>query len=167
MNLRQAYPNHKGKITFISPSSLGGGSYGAVYKGLREGQLVAIKKLTALTRELERLPVVRPRASRGSALYLCWLSVKRLAREFLSMRELSHPNILPLIAVSVGLGVKDPSYMIFPWASNGNTRTYVNGKSFETRMRIVSTDYPQSNVDTKYNRRFQISECFAGLLYRS
>ncbi|KAG8980249.1 hypothetical protein FRB93_009316 [Tulasnella sp. JGI-2019a] len=115
----QQKPLHGGKFVFVTKTPVAKGGFGAVHKGSREGVNVAAKRLVPFTREAHRL-------------------LPRLAREFLSMRALSHPNILPLISLSVGLGPKDSSFLVFLWASQGNARSFVKGKTFIRRLRVIS-----------------------------
>lgn len=152
LRLLQSHSQYGEKVTFISRSPIAKGGYGAVYLGWRHGSLVAVKKLVTFTRELHKLLPVRWMGQRCHCGITLILPPKRLAREFLSMRELSHPNILPVTSLCVGLSPSDPSYIISPWAAEGNARTFVKGKSFIRRLRVVSNQLPRDTKRRKGKR---------------
>ena len=62
---------------------------------------------------------------------------KQLCREVLVWKRLSHPNILPLLGVSVS---KDPQYfrIISEWMPNGNVMEYIRSNPQINRLRLVS-----------------------------
>lgn len=85
------------------------------------------------------------------------------------MRTLRHRNILPLTSVFVGLNPNNPCYIISPWAANGNARTFVKGKPFGRRLRVVSAAWIALYSDLLVSSDFrpgQISESLLGLTYR-
>ncbi|KAG8959697.1 hypothetical protein FRC03_007614 [Tulasnella sp. 419] len=106
------------KVVFISKTPVARGGYGEVYKGVREGKLVAAKLMMAITREKDK--------------YL-----DRLAREFLSIRSLSHPHILHFVGIALH-GANTQCYLISEWAEGGNATQFVIGKPFERRLRVIS-----------------------------
>jgi serine/threonine protein kinase len=71
------------------------------------------------------------------AYYNRLTSVQRLCREVLTWKRLSHPNILPLLGVSVS---KNPRHfrIISEWMPNGNVMEYINSNPEANRLRLVS-----------------------------
>ena len=63
-------------------------------------------------------------------------STKQLCREVLIWKRLSHPNILPLLGVSVS---KSPQYfrIISEWMPNGNVMEYIKSDPQTNRLRLV------------------------------
>ncbi|KAF9645203.1 kinase-like protein [Thelephora ganbajun] len=62
---------------------------------------------------------------------------KRLCREIVCWKHLSHPNILPLLGVSVSA---DPQYfhILTEWMSNGNVIRYVRYNPEANRLKLLS-----------------------------
>jgi serine/threonine protein kinase len=67
----------------------------------------------------------------------CLLSTKQLCREVLIWKRLSHPNVLPLLGVSVS---KNSQYfrIISEWMPNGNVMEYIKSNPQTNRLRLVS-----------------------------
>jgi len=107
-----------------------------VSKGEYGGRPVAVKQL-------------RPRAKGGfNGVFKVsdhtWLGTsprlvptQRLCREVLVWKRLSHPNILPLLGVSMS---KSPQYfrIISEWMQNGNVTEYIGSNPEANRLRLVS-----------------------------
>ncbi|KAJ6449846.1 kinase-like domain-containing protein, partial [Mycena sanguinolenta] len=84
-----------------------GGGFSDIYKGELEREVVCIKVLRIFTTEL-----------RLDTLY------KELAREVLIWKELSHPNVLPLLGIDVI--ARKPSFcLVSPWMKNGNVIAFL------------------------------------------
>ena len=64
------------------------------------------------------------------------LSTQRLCREVLIWKRLSHPNVLPLLGVSVS---KSPQHfrIISEWMPNGNVMEYIKSNPEANRLRLV------------------------------
>ncbi|KAF8196270.1 kinase-like protein, partial [Mycena galopus ATCC 62051] len=78
-----------------------------IYKGKLEKQVVCIKVLRIFTTEL-----------RLDTIY------KELAREVLIWKELSHPNVLPLLGID--MIARKPSFcLVSPWMKNGNVMAFL------------------------------------------
>jgi serine/threonine protein kinase len=65
------------------------------------------------------------------------VSAQRLCREVFIWKRLSHPNILPLLGVSVS---KNPLHfrIISEWMPNGNVMEYIGSNPEVNRLRLVS-----------------------------
>ena len=63
--------------------------------------------------------------------------IQRLCREVLIWKRLSHPNVLPLLGVSMS---KNPQYfrIISEWMPNGNVKEYIRSNPKANRLRLVS-----------------------------
>ena len=98
---------------------------------------MAIKQLRIKTRdELDK--VFRVSAARERPRHIRLRSTQQLCREVLVWKRLSHPNVLPLLGVSVS---KDPQYfrIISEWMPNGNVMEYVRSNPEANRLRLVSS----------------------------
>ena len=64
------------------------------------------------------------------------VSAQGLCREVIIWKRLSHPNILPLLGVSVS---KNPQYfrIISEWMSNGNVMEYITSNPEVNRLCLV------------------------------
>ena len=60
-----------------------------------------------------------------------------LCREVLIWKRLSHPNVLPLLGVSMS---KNPQYfhIVSEWMPNGNVKEYIRSNPKANRLRLVS-----------------------------
>ena len=69
--------------------------------------------------------------------YYCSTSTKRLCREVIGWRHLTHPNILPLLGVS---GSTNPHYfrILTEWMPNGDVMQYARSNPEANRLRLVS-----------------------------
>ncbi|KAJ6473077.1 kinase-like domain-containing protein [Mycena sanguinolenta] len=84
-----------------------GGGFSDIYKGEFNKQAVCIKVLRIFTTELQL-----------NKIY------KELAREVLIWKELSHPNVLPLLGID--LTTRKPSCcLVSPWMKNGNVMAFL------------------------------------------
>ena len=65
------------------------------------------------------------------------LSTQRLCREVIIWKRLSHPNVLPLLGVSVS---KSPQHfrIISEWMPNGNVTEYTKSNPEVNRLRLAS-----------------------------
>ena len=122
------------ELTHVGEFGWGGG-FADVSKGEYRGRTVAIKHLRTKTEdEFDKIfEVSSPdRAHRNRSV-----STQRLCREVLIWKRLSHPNILPLLGVSVS---KNPQYfrIISEWMPNGNVIEYIRSNPEANRLRLVS-----------------------------
>ncbi|KAJ7186086.1 kinase-like domain-containing protein [Mycena filopes] len=82
-----------------------GGGYGDIWKGRVGGQIVAVKSMRQFQNQDIRA------------------SLKKLGREALIWRQLSHPNLLPFL----GLYTYDGRLcLISPWMDNGDLKSFLN-----------------------------------------
>ena len=90
--------------------------------------------------------------------------VQRLCREVLIWKRLSHPNILPLVGVSVA---KNPRHfrIISEWMPNGNVMEYTRSNPRANRLRLVSSVVRFLEVLYSDNRNPQLSEVAFGVTY--
>ena len=84
--------------------------------------------------------------SRPGILHCSFESTQRLCREVLIWKRLSHPNVLPLLGVSVS---RDPQHfrIITEWMPNGNAMEYVRSNPEANRLRLVSPAHIPVRVD--------------------
>ncbi|KAJ7839211.1 kinase-like domain-containing protein, partial [Mycena olivaceomarginata] len=84
-----------------------GGGFSDIYRGEFNKEAVCIKVLRIFTTEFQL-----------NKLY------KELAREVLIWKELSHPNVLPLLGID--LTARKPSCcLVSPWMENGNVTAFL------------------------------------------
>ena len=70
------------------------------------------------------------------------LCTQQFCREIIVWKHLSHPNILPLLGVS--LSMRPYSFrMVSPWMKNGNVMEYTRSNPSADRLKLVSTLTPQ------------------------
>ncbi|KAJ7895938.1 kinase-like domain-containing protein [Mycena olivaceomarginata] len=102
----------------VGPQVAGGG-FGDIFKGLVGGQSVAVKSMRQFKEDDVRI------------------SLKKLGREAVIWRQLSHPNLLPFF----GLYVLDnrPS-LISPWMDNGDLKNFLNNASSNINRRALIAD---------------------------
>ena len=76
--------------------------------------------------------------------YHCSVFTQRLCREVVGWKHLSHPNIFPLLGISMST---DPHHFLIlsKWMSNGNVMQYARSNLEANRLRMVSplADSPQ------------------------
>ena len=87
-----------------------------------------------------------------------------LCREVLIWKRLSHPNVLPLLGVSVS---KSPQYfrIISEWMPNGNVTEYTRSNPEANRLRLVSPPYTPCEVFAEALNNRQLSEVASGVTY--
>ena len=90
---------------------------------------------------------------------------QRLCREVLIWKRSSHPNILPLLGVSLS---ENPLYfrIISEWMSNGNVAEYIGSNPEANRLRMVglAIDSPRGFLLIAPND-LQLSEVASGVTY--
>ncbi|KAF7350032.1 Protein kinase domain-containing protein [Mycena venus] len=87
-----------------------GGGFGDIWKGLVDGQTVAVKSMRQFMDDDVRA------------------SLKKLGREALIWRQLSHPNLLPFF----GLYMLDNRLcLISPWMDNGDLKHFLHNAPFD------------------------------------
>ncbi|KAF9647235.1 kinase-like protein, partial [Thelephora ganbajun] len=94
------------------------GGFGDVSSGEYLGCPVAIKRLRMNERDSDKI-------------------FKRLCREIISWKHLSHPNILPLLGVSVSTGPYCFS-ILTEWMSNGTVMRYTRSNPEANRLQLLS-----------------------------
>ena len=115
-----------------------GGGFADVGKGEYQGRTAAIKQLRIRVKtkdEINNVFEVGNRALPGTYDHL--FSTQQLCREVLVWKRLSHPNVLPLLGVSVS---KDPQHfrIITEWMPNGDVTEYIGSNPEVNRLRLVS-----------------------------
>ncbi|KAF7354928.1 DH domain-containing protein [Mycena sanguinolenta] len=83
-----------------------GGGFGDIWKGLVGGQTVAVKSMRQFKDDDVKA------------------SMKKLGREALIWRQLSHPNLLPFFGMYM---LDDRLCLISPWMENGDLKDFLNG----------------------------------------
>ncbi|KAF7341251.1 Argonaute-like protein [Mycena venus] len=91
----------------MPPHPVSGGGFSDIYKGELDTEDVCIKVLRIFTTEL-----------RLDKIY------KELAREVLIWKELSHPNVLPLLGIDL-IARKPSCCLVSPWMKNGNVMAFL------------------------------------------
>ncbi|KAJ6516327.1 kinase-like domain-containing protein [Mycena sanguinolenta] len=82
-----------------------GGGFGDIWKGLVGGQTVAVKSMRQFADDDVKA------------------SLKKLGREALIWRQLSHPNLLPFFGLYM---LEDRLCLISPWMENGDLRLFLS-----------------------------------------
>jgi len=99
------------------------------------GNRVAIKRLKMNEGDSDRIfkvSLVSP------VRCLCSAFAQRLCQEIICWKHLSHPNILPLLGVSVS--AHPQCFRIFTeWMSNGNVMRYARSNPEANRLQLVSS----------------------------
>ena len=123
------------ELTHVGEIGWGGG-FADVSKGEHQGRPVAVKHLKIRTvDEFNKVFKVSNRTRPGTLQLLsfnpglCW--------EVLIWKRLSHPNVLPLLGVSM---LKNPQYfhIVSEWMPNGNVKEYIRSNPKANRLRLVS-----------------------------
>ncbi|RDB18110.1 Serine/threonine-protein kinase HT1 [Hypsizygus marmoreus] len=98
----------------------GCGAYGEVYKGIYNGNTVALKVLrcTGAVRDIDK-------------------HRKRLSREVLAFGQLSHPNVLPFLGLSHSNCELPSPAIVSPWMKNGNIDQYMARNPDANRLALV------------------------------
>ncbi|KAF8147146.1 kinase-like domain-containing protein, partial [Mycena galopus ATCC 62051] len=91
----------------MSLHPVSGGGFSDIYKGEFDKKIVCIKVLRIFTTELQL-----------DKIY------KELAREVLIWKELSHPNVLPLLGIDL-IFRKPSCCLVSPWMKNGNVMAFL------------------------------------------
>ncbi|KAF7325256.1 G-protein alpha subunit [Mycena venus] len=91
----------------MPPHPVSGGGFSDIYQGELDTEVVCIKVLRIFTTEL-----------RLDKIY------KELAREVLIWKELSHPNVLPLLGIDL-IARKPSCCLVSPWMKNGNVMAFL------------------------------------------
>lgn len=117
------------------------GGFSDVYSGKYLGFPVAIKCLRMHRRDSDRTFKVCPIIL---IHHLYPSSTQRLCREVIGWKHLSHPNVLPLIGVSV-LANPRCFLILTEWMPNGSVIQYARSNPWANRLRLVSL-LPHLNV---------------------
>jgi len=109
------------------------GGFADVSNGEYLGSTVAIKHLRMGEGDSDRIFKV---SSLNLTHYHCSAFSQRLCREIISWKHLTHPNILPLLGVSVSA---DPHRfrILTEWMPNGNVMQYARSNPEANRLRLV------------------------------
>ena len=110
------------------------GGFSEVWKGRHEGREVAVKVLR-----------VRPTSGSDKVMrvsYQCHCQsftgkliarTQRFCKEVLTWRALCHPNVLPLLGVTLG----ERFEMVSEWMENGNITEFIKTNRDVNRLRLV------------------------------
>ena len=118
---------HAGRIHYRS-------GFADVSDGEYLGCPVAIKRLKTNGRDSNKIFKV-PLAN--LMCYRCSTFTQRLCREIISWKHLSHPNILPLLGVSVSTNPRR-FRILTEWMPNGNVIQYAISNPEANRLRLVN-----------------------------
>jgi len=111
------------------------GGFADVSDGEYLGCPVAIKRLRMNEGDSDRIFKV---SLVNLTRCLCSAFSQRLCQEIICWKHLSHPNILPLLGVS--LSAHPRCFRIFTeWMSNGNVIQYARSNPETNRLRLVSS----------------------------
>ncbi|KAJ6516318.1 kinase-like domain-containing protein [Mycena sanguinolenta] len=99
-----------------------GGGFGDIWKGSVGGQVVAIKSMRQFKDDDVKA------------------SMKKLGREALIWRQLSHPNLLPFFGLYI---LDDRLCLISPWMENGDLKDFLNGAPSDTDPISLMMDVAQ------------------------
>ena len=67
--------------------------------------------------------------------------MQRFCKEAITWKTLQHPNVLPLIGVTM---TKNKFALISDWMTNGNLNEFVNANPTADRLRLVRLSFPHS-----------------------
>lgn len=105
-----------------------------VSKGEYQGTTVAIKHLRTSEEDPDgifKVSIINFTYHRRSA------TSQRLCREVIPWKHLSHPNVLPLLGVSIS--TNPHSFRIFSeWMPNGNVMQYARSNPMANRLQLAS-----------------------------
>jgi len=113
------------------------GGFAVVSNGEYSGRSVAVKRLKMYEEDHKSIFKV-PFINLVRYLYHCSASTQWLCREIIGWKHLTHPNILPLLGVSVSA---DPRcfFILTDWMSNGNVVEYTRSYPEANRLRLVNS----------------------------
>lgn len=136
------------------------GGFADVNEGDYLGRRVAIKHLRFRTKDAFDKIFKVPESS-STMLHPYSLCIQRFCREVLGWKRLSHPNILPLLGVSVTASPRS-FRIVSDWMQNGNVMEYIRSNPEVDRLQLVS-----SLVDPVLAilNDFQLSGAISGVAY--
>ena len=147
------------EVIYIERSRYRGG-FADVYSGKCLGFPVAIKCLRMYMWDSDRTFKVRPIVLMH---HLYPSSIQRLCREVVGWKHLSHPNVLPLIGISV-LANPRCFLILTEWMPNGNVMQYARSNPRANRLRLVSSP-PQPNIILFLLATLELSEVMSGVAH--
>ncbi|KAG5729731.1 Serine/threonine-protein kinase HT1 [Termitomyces sp. T112] len=102
-------------IKLLSDLPHAGGGYADIYKGEVDGLLVCMKWIrTYQPQEIDHLQ-------------------RKYSREAILWRQLSHPNVLPFLGLSL---IQTRLFIVSPWAENGHVNKYLRMQPTANRPRL-------------------------------
>ena len=105
--------------------------------GKYSGRTVAIKHLKVVEGDTGRVFKVRL-INLVHCVYSPLCLNQRLCREIISWKHFSHPNILPLLGVSVS--INPPCfYILSEWMANGSIMQYASSNPGANRLQLVGS----------------------------
>ncbi|KAG8993970.1 hypothetical protein FRB94_010228 [Tulasnella sp. JGI-2019a] len=107
-----------------------------IFKGIRRGKIVAIKKVNVL--DAEEIDIV----------------YRRILSESHIWDQLCHPNISQFLGCC--RPQNDLAYMISAWAENGDARKYIKQNPNANRLKLVSLEYLHAFVDPRSRKLMPI-----------
>ncbi|KAJ6516345.1 kinase-like domain-containing protein [Mycena sanguinolenta] len=99
-----------------------GGGFGDIWKGLVGGQTVAVKSMRQFADDDVKA------------------SIKKLGREALIWRQLSHPNLLPFFGMYM---LENRLCLISPWMDNGDLKNFLNNPPIDIDRVALIVDVAQ------------------------
>ena len=108
------------------------GGFADVSRGTYEGRRVAIKVVRMyVTSDLDAIYSV---SLLFTVSHLCMSPFQRFCREAVAWKHLRHPNILPLLGVTVG---EHQFAMVSGWMKNGNINEFIQREWHISRAELV------------------------------
>ena len=110
------------------------GGFADVSRSTYEGRQVAVKVVRMYA--TDDLDVIRSvSAPSGSTVTRVWMNIlQRFCREAVAWKHLRHPNILPLLGVTVG---EQRFAMVSEWMENGNINKFIKRNRHANRAELV------------------------------
>jgi serine/threonine protein kinase len=121
-----------GHLLNIDTFPFASGGFGDVYRGTLDGSNVCVKRVRVYIKDgPEKVAKVRCQSIRSP--YLPFLKkVQAFCREAVMWKRLMHPNILPLLGITIG-----PLQLISSWMSGGDLPEHIKNNANADRPRLV------------------------------
>ena len=132
-----------------------------VSHGEYSGFPVAIKRLKMNEGDSDRIfkvPLI------GPARYRCSVFTQRLCQEVIGWKHLSHPNVHPLLGISMST---DPHCFLIlsEWMPNGNVMQYTRSNQEANRLRLVRALALPPRFFPSLTSTLKLSNVMSGVVY--